>query len=205
MAQMAALKCSAILCSTSVKNAYTTTPRSIPSGKAGSFCFTSRFASRLNVSTTGRVSGKDRRTFRSPVTAAAGGGGGNVGGGGRVGTGGGGGGGFSSGGGGLPQQLAFGFAILVAIGGYMGYKNKGSKDSLKSSTTFAAVLFVAGYLIGGPYPTAGLAIALAANVALGWYMVKGYLNTKKAFPQGVFSAVSIVSSFVYFRSLSARF
>jgi len=42
----------------------------------------------------------------------------------------------------------------------VGYKKKGSTASLKASGGFAAALVVAGYLIGGPYTTVGLGLAL---------------------------------------------
>ena len=42
----------------------------------------------------------------------------------------------------------------------MGYRRKGSKASLKASGTISALLLAAGYLMGGPYATAGLVIAL---------------------------------------------
>ena len=45
----------------------------------------------------------------------------------------------------------------------MGYRKKGSKASLKASGTVAALLLAAGYLMGGPYATAGLVIALGAR------------------------------------------
>ena len=44
----------------------------------------------------------------------------------------------------------------------MGYRKKGSKASLKASGSLAALLLAAGYLMGGPYATAGLALALGA-------------------------------------------
>ena len=46
------------------------------------------------------------------------------------------------------------------VGGYLGYRKKGSKASLKASGSFAALLLAAGYLMGGAYASAGLAIAL---------------------------------------------
>ncbi len=51
-----------------------------------------------------------------------------------------------------------------AVGGYMGYKKKGSTASLKASGGFAAVLVLAGYLIGGPYNAIGLGLALGEQL-----------------------------------------
>jgi len=129
---------------------------------------------------------------------------GQSGGGGTGGVGGGaGGGGAGSGGGsgpssgGNPRNLAFLFAALLAVGGFVGYKKKGSTASLKASGGFAAALVVAGYLIGGPYTTVGLGLALVVNLVLGVYMGKGFLNTKKVFPQLVFSIICAVNTLTY--------
>lgn len=46
----------------------------------------------------------------------------------------------------------------------MGYRKKGSKASLKASATIAALLLAGGYLMGGPYATAGLVIALGISL-----------------------------------------
>ena len=66
----------------------------------------------------------------------------------------------------------------------MGYKKKGSTASLKASGGFAAVLVLAGYLIGGPYTTVGLGLALGEwcfpSPLFLWWMHHGRLLQTRA-------------------------
>ncbi|KAK9815284.1 hypothetical protein WJX72_001072 [[Myrmecia] bisecta] len=123
---------------------------------------------------------------------------GGGGGGGRDGQNGGGGGSSSRG---PLKWLTVLFALLVAVGGVMGYIKKGSVVSLAASGSIAGTLLLAAYLMAGPAPTHGLQLAFVSTMALASYMGYGYYRTRKPFPQGVFTVLSAVLSIAYATSL----
>eukprot|EP00884_Botryococcus_braunii_P017145 jgi/Botrbrau1/4113/Bobra.152_3s0060.1 len=93
------------------------------------------------------------------------------------------------------------FAFLVGVGGLMGYKRKGSRASLIASSTIGTALVGAAILMSGATAPQGLAIALVSTLALGGYMLRGYVKTRKPFPQGVFALLSTLLSIGYVSAL----
>lgn len=156
------------------------------------------------------------RTYRSPlaedarVTYGGGdsgpGGNGGGGGGGRGGGGGGGRGGRGGRGGfgGEPWSIVtIAAAALVAAGGGMAYKKKGSRASLEAGAALGGVLLAAASLqTGAATQAAGLALALVCSSALAAYMSKNFARTKKAWPHGALAAFGLVLSGGYVSALS---
>ncbi|KAK9836291.1 hypothetical protein WJX81_002432 [Elliptochloris bilobata] len=143
----------------------------------------------------------------SEDSALSGGGdvGGSGSGGGSGGNGGGGGSGDSNGsddGGVGPWRLATVlFAVLIAVGGVMAYKKKGSRASLLASGGIAAALLLGAALMTGRTRVAGTLLALVATATLGAYMGKGYAATHKAFPQLTFTILSALLGAGYISTL----
>ncbi|CAL8463737.1 g3271 [Coccomyxa elongata] len=149
--------------------------------------------------------------YSAPTAAIASIGGGNGGGsgsggnGGRSGGGGGGGGGggkWGSGGHGPWRLLTVLFAALVAAGGALAYSRKGSQASVVASGSITGALLLSAALMGGPLRVPATLLALAASCTLGTYMGKGYVRTKKVFPQGVFAVLSLLLSGGYIISIT---
>lgn len=157
------------------------------------------------------------RNYRSPRAedARVTYGGGDSGPGGRDGGGGGGGGGGRGGGGGGRGRGGRGFggepwslitiaaAALVAAGGGMAYKKKGSRASLEAGAALGGVLLAAASLqTGAATQGAGLVLALVCSSALAAYMSKNFARTKKAWPHGALAAFGLVLSGGYVSALS---
>lgn len=154
------------------------------------------------------------RTYRSPRAEDArvtygggdsgpgGNGGGNGGGGGR--GGGGNGRGRGRGFGGEPWSLiTIAAAALVAAGGGMAYKKKGSRASLEAGAALGGVLLAAASLqTGAATRGAGLALALLCSSALAAYMSKNFARTGRAWPHGVLAGFGLVLSGGYVSALS---
>ncbi|CAK0785597.1 hypothetical protein CVIRNUC_008807 [Coccomyxa viridis] len=152
---------------------------------------------------------QEPKDYSSPTSAdiSITGGGGGQGGGGKGGRGGGDGGGGASGGGASAggsspwRLLTVLFAALIAASGWSAYRQKGSTASLRASGLIAAALLLSAALMGGRLRTPATLLALATSLTLGVYMGKGYMRSRKPFPQGVFTAVSLVLSTGYASTL----
>lgn len=131
------------------------------------------------------------------------------------GNGGGGGGGGGRGGGGNGRGRGRGFggepwsiitiaaAALIAAGGGMAYKKKGSRASLEAGAALGGVLLAAASLqTGAATQGAGLILALLCSSALAAYMSKNFIRTKKAWPHGVLAGFGLVLSGGYVSALS---
>ncbi|CAL5224455.1 g7145 [Coccomyxa viridis] len=139
--------------------------------------------------------------YSSPSSAdiSLGGGGGQSGGG--SGGGGGGGSGGSAGGSGPWRLLTVLFAAFIAASGWNAYKEKGSQASLNASGTIAAALLLSAALMSGSMRVPATLLALATSLTLGAYMGKGYVRSRKTFPQGVFLGISLILSAGYTSTL----
>jgi uncharacterized membrane protein (UPF0136 family) len=101
------------------------------------------------------------------------------------------------------QIITLGFAAFVLAGGVAGYKKKGSRDSLIASSIIAGLLAVAGVMMGNPSNTYSIRLALVTTLALGFYMGRGFLRTRKVFPQLVLGLTSLLLSVGYMGALAA--
>jgi uncharacterized membrane protein (UPF0136 family) len=86
------------------------------------------------------------------------------------------------------KGIVWGYVVLLAVGGIMGFVKAGSRASLIASTAIGgilAILVVAGV---GPLIVAGVLLALA------FYFASKYLKTKKMMPGGIFAVVSAAAA-----------
>ncbi|EIE27783.1 hypothetical protein COCSUDRAFT_32107 [Coccomyxa subellipsoidea C-169] len=84
----------------------------------------------------------------------------------------------------------------------MAYSKKGSRASLVASGSITGALLLSAALMGGPLRVPATLLALAASCTLGTYMGKGYVRTKRVFPQGVFALTSLLLSGGYIVSIT---
>lgn len=82
------------------------------------------------------------------------------------------------------------YALLLAVGGYIGYAKAGSRPSLIAGTASAAVALIALALtfLGG----FGFWIGLILAVALAMMFAARFFRTKKFMPSGMLWALSLV-------------
>ncbi|KDP33996.1 hypothetical protein JCGZ_07567 [Jatropha curcas] len=91
----------------------------------------------------------------------------------------------------MSQKLTLGYAALVGMGGLMGYMKSGSQKSLLAGGLSASVL----YYVHTQLPTNPVyasAIGLGVSSILLGVMGSRFLRSKKVFPAGVVSLVSLV-------------
>lgn len=94
-------------------------------------------------------------------------------------------------------------AALVAAGGVMAYKKKGSRASLEAGAALGGVLLAAASLqTGAATQGAGLVLALLCSSALAAYMSKNLVRSRKAWPHGALAAFGLVLSGGYVSALS---
>ena len=94
-------------------------------------------------------------------------------------------------------------AALVAAGGGMAYKKKGSRASLEAGAALGGVLLAAASLqTGAATQGAGLILALLCSSALAAYMGKGFARSKKAWPHGALAGFGLLLSGGYVAALS---
>lgn len=85
------------------------------------------------------------------------------------------------------------YAFLMALGGVLGFVNKGSKPSLIAGLASAAALAFA-FNIAGKNPKGGLAFgAFLALVMAGNFLSKYFVKKLPFYPNGLFGAVSVVA------------
>ncbi|KAK9814914.1 hypothetical protein WJX73_001843 [Symbiochloris irregularis] len=90
------------------------------------------------------------------------------------------------------------FAVLLLVGGGMGYVKKGSKNSLAASIVLAASYLLAARLMLRPASAVtGIRLGTGVSAVLGGYMANGYLKTRKLFPQGVVGGLSLTLALAY--------
>ena len=111
--------------------------------------------------------------------------------GGKGGSGGGGWGGRGDGNGDEPMKgWTYAFALIVVVGGIMGYVRKGSTQSLVVSSGVAVLLLIAASLMGVPTSKVGTILALATAVGLAAMMGIKAKKTRKMIP----AVVSVYSA-----------
>ncbi|XP_058108805.1 protein FATTY ACID EXPORT 7-like isoform X3 [Magnolia sinica] len=106
----------------------------------------------------------------------------------------------------LSQKLTLGYAALVGVGGVMGYIKSGSQKSLAAGSLSSALLFYV-YSELPVRPTFAASLGLGLSVALLGMMGSRFKKTRKFFPAGVVSLVSLIMAGGYlhgfFHSLHA--
>ncbi len=88
------------------------------------------------------------------------------------------------------------YALLVAIGGIMGYVKAQSKPSLISGLISGVALAIAWY-IGLQNPTAGLAIATFFALVLLIVFALRFRRTGKLVPAGLLAILSLVATILF--------
>ncbi|WP_017326374.1 TMEM14 family protein [Synechococcus sp. PCC 7336] len=88
------------------------------------------------------------------------------------------------------------YAILVAVGGAIGFLKSNSKISLISGLGSAAVLIVAR-IVASNSPSAGLGIALACAIVLAIVFAVRLRKTKKLMPAGVMIVASAIAAVLF--------
>ncbi|GAV69648.1 Tmemb_14 domain-containing protein [Cephalotus follicularis] len=135
---------------------------------------------------------------------------------GELGSGGGGGGGGKSGGGGgsgddsskkkknmalsMSQKLTLGYAVLVGVGGVMGYLKSGSQKSLLAGGLSASLLYYV-YTQLPVQPVFASSLGLGISAALLGVMGSRFKRSGKIFPAGVVSLISLVMAGGYLHGI----
>ncbi|HEY2931213.1 MAG TPA: TMEM14 family protein [Acidobacteriota bacterium] len=89
------------------------------------------------------------------------------------------------------------FAVLMLVGGIIGYAKARSVPSLVSGLVGGAVLGYAGFLIRAQQPS-GILIAAVATGVLAVVFVMRLLRTKKFMPAGMLLLLSLLELFILF-------
>lgn len=85
------------------------------------------------------------------------------------------------------------YAVLLAVGGVMGFIKAGSKVSMVAGLASAALVCVAfGVAVGGPTPRDGFLVGLGVSCVLVVMFLQRYLKTRKWMPAGMLLVVSAV-------------
>ncbi|KAJ9183664.1 hypothetical protein P3X46_007487 [Hevea brasiliensis] len=91
----------------------------------------------------------------------------------------------------MSQKLTLGYAALVGMGGLMGYLKSGSQKSLLAGGLSASILFYVHTQLP-TNPVYASSVGLGVSTILLGVMGSRFLRSKKIFPAGVVSLVSIV-------------
>lgn len=100
----------------------------------------------------------------------------------------------------MSQKLTLGYAFLVGAGGFMGYLKSGSTKSLIAGGASAALLYSV-YAMLPTQPVLASAIGFVLSAGLLGVMGSRFLKSKKIFPAGVVSFVSLVMSGGYLHGI----
>jgi uncharacterized membrane protein (UPF0136 family) len=91
------------------------------------------------------------------------------------------------------QAALLAYAILLAVGGVMGFIKAGSKVSMIAGLASAALVAVAfGVAVAGPNPRDGFLVGLSVSVVLILMFLQRFLKTRKWMPAGLLLTVSAV-------------
>ena len=98
------------------------------------------------------------------------------------------------------------YAVLLALGGLIGYATKGSTGSLGGGVGSGAVLYLLAhislrYYRAGKLWKTGTFLSLVVSVVLTVFMSSRYQRNRKVFPAGVFSILCGAMSLFYVWSL----
>ncbi|KAM3398475.1 protein FATTY ACID EXPORT 2, chloroplastic-like [Capsicum galapagoense] len=100
----------------------------------------------------------------------------------------------------MSQKLTLGYAFLVGAGGFMGYLKSGSTKSLIAGGVSASLLY-AVYAMLPTQPVLASAIGFILSAGLLGVMGSRFLKSKKVFPAGVVSFVSLVMTGGYLHGI----
>ncbi|KAH8504674.1 hypothetical protein H0E87_012057 [Populus deltoides] len=100
----------------------------------------------------------------------------------------------------MSQKLTLGYAVLVGIGGAMGYMKSGSQKSLLAGGISASVLYYV-YTQLPANPVYASSIGLGISAALMGVMGSRFLKSRKIFPAGVVSLVSFIMTGGYLHGI----
>lgn len=100
----------------------------------------------------------------------------------------------------MSQKLTLGYAFLVGAGGFMGYLKSGSTKSLIAGGVSASLLY-AVYTMLPTQPVLASAIGFVLSAGLLGVMGSRFLKSKKVFPAGVVSFVSLVMTGGYLHGI----
>ncbi|MCD9640485.1 hypothetical protein HAX54_025823 [Datura stramonium] len=100
----------------------------------------------------------------------------------------------------MSQKLTLGYAFLVGAGGFMGYLKSGSTKSLIAGGASAALLYSV-YAMLPTQPVLASAIGFVLSAGLLGVMGSRFLKSKKIFPAGVVSFVSLVMTGGYLHGI----
>lgn len=124
--------------------------------------------------------------------------------GGGSGSGGSGGSGGSEGEGGDGDRLPLAtilLAVLLLVGGFMGYKESGSTKSAIAGCGSGAVLVLSAVLMKGASTSAlGFCLACGSTLLLAILMTKRYAKTRKFMPAGLIASLSTLYTILYLTS-----
>ncbi|WP_165219959.1 TMEM14 family protein [Aquisphaera insulae] len=96
----------------------------------------------------------------------------------------------------LAIQIVLGiYAVLLAVGGVMGYVKAGSKPSLIAGLASAA-LTALGVALSFASPVLGLGLGLFVAVALVYVFGRRFMQTRKVMPAGMLAIVSSLVAFL---------
>ncbi|XP_053314879.1 transmembrane protein 14A [Spea bombifrons] len=85
--------------------------------------------------------------------------------------------------------IGFGYAALLAFGGYLGYARKGSIVSLITGLTFGIIAGYGAYCVS--LNARDVKISLFAAIILATVMSARFYRSRKIMPAGVIAAISI--------------
>lgn len=88
------------------------------------------------------------------------------------------------------------YALLVIVGGVMGYVNAGSQVSLVSGLSSGAALLIA-WMISLQSPRSGFPLAALFAIILVGIFAARYRRTRKMVPAGALAIVSLVAAIVF--------
>mmetsp|Transcript_46734 Transcript_46734/g.120472 ORF Transcript_46734/g.120472 Transcript_46734/m.120472 type:complete len:110 (-) Transcript_46734:579-908(-) len=90
------------------------------------------------------------------------------------------------------------YAALLAVGGIIGYANKGSVVSLGAGVASACVLAFGGYSLSSPHSyKTGAYISIVTAVCLTIMMAQRFLSTGKFMPAGLVAVISLFMTGLY--------
>jgi uncharacterized membrane protein (UPF0136 family) len=93
----------------------------------------------------------------------------------------------------LGQAALLVYALLLGVGGVLGFTKAGSKISLMAGLASAALVLVAfGVALAGDSPEDGFLVGLGVAVLMAIVFLARYLKTRKVMPAGMLLAVSAV-------------
>lgn len=92
----------------------------------------------------------------------------------------------------ISQYIFFAFALLLIVGGIMGYVEKKSVISLVAGLVCGTMSLVAGFIVMSK-PTVALALGIIASLMVGGSMAPRVIKNPKIFPGIVTVAASLIT------------